>query len=114
MYLNTVITEVLNHPQSTFIIWGGAFIVGTMGFLGARFRPWLAVPIVGLAVYLTYDLTPGFADVHAGTSRLAENARDAVLHIFLAAAIVIFATGQGVRLWAVGYNKRYEQTSPDS
>src|SRR5688572_32524557 len=87
MYLNTLITEVLNHPQSTFIIWGGAFIVGTLGFMGARFRPWLAVPTVALTVYLTYDLTPGFANVHTGTPRLTENARDAVLHIFLAAAL---------------------------
>lgn len=107
---NQVPLEVAQSKPSIFLIWLAALVFAWVGFMGARTRPWVAVPVAALVIFWANKLAGGFPGRHQEIIRTATE-RSYALQVWLAFAIVLFATGQGVRSWAVRYNKRAERTA---
>jgi hypothetical protein len=106
-----VVLEVAQNNPSIFLIWVAVLVVAWLGFVGARFRPWLAAPVLALVVIWSHELTGGFPARHQPIIGTATE-RSYVMQVWLAFAIALLATGQGMRSWAARYNKRAERKAP--
>lgn len=104
---NQVLLEVAQNKPSIFLIWVAALVFAWVGFICARIRPWVAVPVALLVIFWAHNLAGGFPGRHKEIIGTVTE-RSYALQVWLAFAIVLFATGQGVRSWAVRYNKRAE------
>jgi len=105
---NQVLLDVAQNKPSILLIWLAALVFAGVGFMGARTRPWVAVPIAALVIFWSYKLAGGFPGRHQEIIGTATEPAYA-LQVWLAFAIVLFATGQGVRSWAVRYKKRSQE-----
>jgi hypothetical protein len=108
---NQVLLEVTQNKPSIFLIWVAALVLAWLGFVGARYRPWLAAPVLALVMIWSHDLTGLFPGGHDEIIRSATE-RSYVLQVWPAFVIVLLATGQGMRSWGARYNKRAERTTP--
>ena len=107
---NQVLVEVAQNKPSIFLIWVAALVLAWLGFVGARFRPWLAAPVLALVLIWSHQLTGGFPGRHPEIIGRATE-RSYMMQVWLACAIALLATGQGMRSWGVRYNKRAERTA---
>ena len=108
---NQVLLVVARNKPSIFLVWVAALVLAWLGFVGARFLPWLAIPIVALVIVWSLDLTGGFPGRH-GPAIGTQTERSYAMQVMLATIIALLATGQGIRSWAARYNERAERTAP--
>jgi cobalamin synthase len=108
---NHVLQEVAQNRPNIFLIWVAALLLAWLGFVGARLRPWLAAPVLALVIIWSHELTGGFPGRHPEIIGTATE-RSYMMQVWLACAIALIATGQGMRSWGVRYNKRAERTGP--
>ena len=78
--------------------------------MAAIFLPWLAAPVLALVIIWSHELTGGFPARHQPIIGTATE-RSYVMQVWLAFAIALLATGQGMRSWGARYNKRAERTA---
>ena len=102
---NMLVREVSTQRPNILLVWVAESILAGLGFLAARSRPLLAIPFAALAIIWFFDLTGGFLGPH-GHLIGTRSERSDMLQIALATAIVLFATGQGMRAWMVRHNKQ--------
>jgi hypothetical protein len=103
--------KVVQNKPSIFLVWVAALVLPWLGFVGARFRWWLAAPVLALVMIWSYKLTGGLPGRHQEIVWTATE-RAYALRIWPAFIIVLFATGQGMRMWVVRFNKRAQETPP--
>ena len=103
--------KVVQNKPSIFLVWVAALVLAWLGFVGARFRWWLAAPVLALVMIWSYKLTGGLPGRHQEIVWTATE-RAYALRIWPAFIIVLFATGQGMRMWVVRFNKRAQETPP--
>jgi len=108
---NQALPEVAQDKPSIVLVWVAALVFALVGFIGARTRPLLAIPVLALVIFWSSKLAGGFPGGHQEIVRTATE-RSYAMQVWLAFAIACLATGQGVRSWAVGYNKRAQETPP--
>jgi len=108
---NQVLPEIAQNKPSIVLVWVAALIFALVGFMCARIRPLVAVPVLALVIFWSSKLAGGFPGGHQEIIRTATE-RSYAMQVWLAFAITCLATGQGVRSWAVRYNKRAQETPP--
>ena len=104
-----ILWSVAQNKPSIFLTWLAALALTGLGFFGARFSPWLVIPIGAVIIIWAHWLTgivPGHNARIVGTP--AE--RSYAMQVMAGAAIALLATGQGMRYWAIRSNKRAERT----
>ena len=102
---NQVLLQVAQNKPSIFLMWVAALVLAWLGFMGARFRPLLAAPVLALVMIWSYELTGGFPGQHREIIGTATE-RSYVLQVWLACTIALFVTGQGMRSWMVRSKNR--------
>jgi hypothetical protein len=102
-----VLWSVAQTKPSIFLAWLAALVLAWLGFVGARFSPWLVVPLAAAIIIWSHYLTGILPSRHAhivGTPAERSYARQ----VLLGTVIGLFATAQGMRSWMVRANKRAE------
>jgi hypothetical protein len=94
---------------STILVWVAELVLAALGFLGARSRPLLAIPFLGLAIMWYLDLTHGFRGPQ-GLLIGTPTERFNTVQIGFATTIVLLATAQGMRSWVARRNKQANAT----
>ena len=60
--------EVMDKEPSLRAIWGGAFLLGFVGFFAARFRRWLALPALALVAIVAWTQLGELLDPRVGAA----------------------------------------------
>ena len=60
--------EVMGKEPSLRAIWGGAILLGLVGFFGARFRRWLALPALALVAIVAWTQLGELLDPRVGAA----------------------------------------------
>jgi hypothetical protein len=107
---NQVLPEIAQNKPSIVLVWVAALVFALVGFMCSRIRPLVAIPVLALVIFWSSKLAGGFPGGHQEIIRTATE-RSYAMQVWLAFAITCLATGQGVRSWAVRYNKRAEETA---
>lgn len=58
--------EVIGNEPSLRAIWGGAILLGLVGFFAARFRRWLALPALALVALVAWTQLGQLLDPRMG------------------------------------------------
>ena len=103
--------KVVQNKPSIFLVWVAALVLAWLGFVGARFRWWLAAPVLALAIIWSYKLTGAFPGPHQEKIWTATE-RSYAMQVWFGTVIALFATSQGMRMWMVRFNKRAQETPP--
>jgi hypothetical protein len=106
---NQGLLKVVQNKPSIFLVWVAALVLAWLGFVGARFRWWLAAPVLALVIIWSRKLTGVFPGRHQEIIGTATE-RAYALQVWPAFIMVLVATGLGMRLWAARYNKRAQET----
>ena len=61
-----LILEMLGKEPSLRALWGGAILLGLVGFVAARFRRWLALPALALVALAAWTQLGELLDPRVG------------------------------------------------
>lgn len=64
--------ELLGREPSLRVIWGGAILLGIVGYVGARFRSWLALPALALVALAAWTQLGELLDPRVGPAIIEE------------------------------------------
>lgn len=67
-----LILEILVKEPSLRAIWGGAILLGLVGFVAARFRRWLALPALALVAIAAWTQLGDLLDARVGPAIMEE------------------------------------------
>lgn len=60
------VLELLTKEPSLRALWGGAILLGVVGFVAARFRRWLAIPALALVAVAAWTQLGELLDPRVG------------------------------------------------
>lgn len=67
-----LILEMLGKEPSLRALWGGAILLGVVGFVAARFRRWLAIPALALVAVAAWTQLGQLLDPRVGPAIIEE------------------------------------------
>lgn len=67
-----LILEMLGKEPSLRALWGGAILLGVVGFVAARFRRWLAIPALALVAVAAWTQLGELLDPRVGLAIMEE------------------------------------------
>lgn len=83
-----LILEMLGKEPSLRALWGGAILLGVVGFVAARFRRWLAIPALALVAVAAWTQLGELLDPRVGPAIMEDAGQ---WYVAQAGAAVAFA-----------------------
>jgi len=95
--------EVMDKEASLLEIWTESLVLGVGGFFLAKYRYWLLLPVLGVALLIAWGQTSELLDPFIGTAVIKEAGKTYVVQSCVAMAISLLGPTIG---GIVGRQKR--------
>ena len=91
-----LLLEVMDKEPTLLTVWGAAVSLGLVGYVAARFRRWLVLPVLAVIALLAWSQLGELADPFVGPAIIQEAGRGYLIQSCAAVALAVILSVLGL------------------